>query len=69
MSTPPEPLLTAEEAARYLCISPLTLGKWHRSGRYGLRSIKVGRLVRYRRSDLDAFLASRTRGDKGTAHA
>lgn len=65
MHTPPEPLLTPEEAAQYLNIAQRTLGKWHRSGTYGLVSIKVGRLVRYRRSDLDAFLERRSRGRSG----
>lgn len=52
-------LLTRPAAADYLGLKPQTLAAWATLGRYGLRYIKCGRLVRYRRSDLDAFLASR----------
>lgn len=55
-----EELLTREQAAAYLRVATQTLAIWHTTGRYSLRAIKVGRLVRYRRSDLDAFLAART---------
>ena len=54
-------LLTRRQAARYLQIEPQTLAVWATAGRYGLPMIKVGRAVRYRRADLDAWLASRTR--------
>jgi excisionase family DNA binding protein len=44
-----------------LGISPVTATKWRaRSG--GPPFIKIGRLVRYRRTDLDAWLAARTVG-------
>ncbi len=55
-----EELLTREEAATYLGLRPQTLATWTCEGRYNLPFIKVGRSVRYRRSDLDAWLASRT---------
>ena len=58
---PPE-LLTREEAAEYLGVKPQTLGAWKTSGRYNLPMIKVGRLCKYRREDLDRWLASRTIG-------
>ena len=53
---PPE-LLTVPEAARYLRVSPRTLDRWRRQGT-GPPSLKLpagGR--RYRRTDLDAWLA------------
>ena len=53
-------LLTREEAAAYLGVEAQTLAVWRTTGRYSLPSVKVGRLIRYRRSDLDAFLAART---------
>ena len=53
-------LLTRVEAAEYLGIRPQTLATWSLSGRYGLPVIRVGRAVRYRLSDLDAWLAKRT---------
>ena len=60
MSTATAPdLLSAPEAAEYLGLRVQTLNIWRVTGRYGLPYIKLGRLVRYRRSDLDAWLESR----------
>jgi len=53
-------LLTREQAATYLGVAPQTLAVWACERRYALRYIKVGRLVRYRKSHLDAFLQRRT---------
>lgn len=57
-----EKLLTRVQAAEYLGIKPQTLAAWTSLNRYDLPFVKVGRLVRYRRSDLDRWLASRTVG-------
>jgi excisionase family DNA binding protein len=54
-------LLTDAEAAAYIGVSPGTLTVWRCTGRYNLPYIKVGRLVRYRQSDIDAWLAKRTK--------
>lgn len=48
-----ERLLTPEEVARHLAISPKTIRNWLRTGK--LPGIKVGRLWRLRAQDLDAF--------------
>jgi len=53
-------LLTPPEAAAYIGITENTLSVWRCVGRYAIPFIKVGRLVRYRRSDLEAWLESRT---------
>jgi excisionase family DNA binding protein len=55
-------LLTREEAAQYLGVKPQTLSVWATTKRYHLPYIKVGTLVRYRLSDLEKFLESRTVG-------
>ena len=55
-------LLGREEAAAYLGLKPQTLACWSSTRRYNLRFIKVGRCVRYRKRDLDAFLDARTVG-------
>jgi hypothetical protein len=39
----------------------------HRLRGTGPRFVKVGRLVRYRRSDLDAWIAARVRGSTSEA--
>lgn len=53
-------LLTREQAAVYLGVAYQTLSVWASTGRHDLPFIKVGRCVRYRKSDLDAWLESRT---------
>ncbi len=52
-------LLTGQEAAAYLGLSEQTL-RIHRIRGGGVRFVKVGRLVRYRISDLEAYLDART---------
>lgn len=58
-----DPLYAEGPAGRYLGggddpISPRTLQRWRLEGT-GPVFVKVGRLVRYRRSALDAWLAAR----------
>ena len=53
----PRGLLTPKEASEFLGIPDGTLAQW-RSQRRGPQYIKLeGRLVRYRLSDLDAYLS------------
>jgi len=51
--------LDTREAARFLGVSPQTMEGW-RVDEVGPAFIKVGRLVQYRMSDLEAWLESRT---------
>jgi len=53
-------LLNEQQAGAYIGISPGTLSVWRSVNRYGIPYIKVGHRVRYRKSDLDAWLESRT---------
>lgn len=53
-------ILSALEAARYLGVAVGTLEVWRSTGRYGIPFLKVGRIVKYRLEDLDAFLEGRT---------
>lgn len=53
-------LLTNEEAACYIGVTPGTLEVWRCTKRYEIPYIKVGRLVRYRPAALDKFLTART---------
>ena len=45
------------QAADVLGVKPTTLAVWRSTGRYRLPFLKVGRLVKYRVSDLAEFLA------------
>ncbi len=53
-------LLSNDQAAEYIGVTPRTLEVWRCTKRHPIPYIKVGRLVKYRQSDLDAFLESRT---------
>jgi Helix-turn-helix domain len=55
-------LLDTGPAAEYFGIRGHTLEVWRTSRRYGLPFVKVGRRVKYRRTDLDHFLDARTVG-------
>jgi len=59
LSVEAERLLTAGDVARITGLSPETLAQW-RSQRRGIPFIKLSRnVVRYRRCDLDEWLAER----------
>lgn len=50
--------LDAREAAKYLGISVHTLDTWRSTKRHVIPYLKVGGRIRYRKSDLDAWLES-----------
>ena len=62
-----EQLLNRKEAADYLGIKEHTLCVWASESRYDLPYVKVGRLVKYRREDVDRFI-SENRFDLGGDH-
>jgi excisionase family DNA binding protein len=59
-------LIDCQETAEILGISKSALEAWRTTGRYKLPFIKVGRNVRYRRSDVLQWLESRTRANGST---
>lgn len=58
----PPKFIDTDKSAEYLGIKPQTLALWRMTKRYQIPYTKVGRCVRYRVADLDAWLASRTHG-------
>lgn len=54
-------LLDEREAAKYIGVGEGTLPVWRCTNRYNLPYLKIGRLVRYRKSDLDLWLDSRVK--------
>ena len=60
-------LMTETQAALALDTTVGTLQVWRSTGRYALPFIKIGRNVRYRRADLNAWIESRTRSTVATA--
>ncbi len=66
-------LLDTERVAKVCGLSEVTLRKWRITGA-GPRFVRLGRAVRYRRADLDAYLAGRaftttTEADMAAAEA
>jgi predicted site-specific integrase-resolvase len=59
----PNQLLNPEKVSELLGVTIQTLAIWRCSKRYPLTYVKVGRYVRYRYSDVLAFLAKRTIGE------
>lgn len=51
-------LLDTERVAKVCGLSEVTLRRWRMTGE-GPRFIRLGRAIRYRRADLDAYLADR----------
>ena len=49
-------MMTRREAAAYLGLRPATLEAWASRGSVNLPFSKLGRLVRYRKRDLDRFI-------------
>lgn len=50
-------LLTPDQVADLLGVTEHTLAVWRCEKRVNLKYIKCGRLVRYRTSDVDAFIS------------
>lgn len=53
----PKTYYNREEAAKYLGLGISTLAAWASNGSQDLPYSKMGRMVRYRKEDLDAFMA------------
>jgi len=53
-------LLTPAQTAEILGIKIETLATWRCTNRYALKYVRVGRVIRYRAADVEAFLESRT---------
>lgn len=72
IATEPAPTLTTKEAAAYLGLSPNTLAGWrylNTGPTYQRLGTSRRAKVRYRRADLDAWLASNTVVPDGTVQA
>lgn len=52
-------LVDRVQAAEVLMVKPATMADWALKG-FGPPMVKIGRLVRYRRSDLEKYLEERT---------
>lgn len=56
----PNQMLSTQEAARLLGLQPCTLSAWREDGSQpGLAFFKLGKAVRYRYGDIQAFLETR----------
>jgi len=64
---PTKSLLTPFEVATYIGVSENTLSVWRCVGRYEIPFVKIGRLVRYKRTDLEVWISSRTHASSTAA--
>lgn len=55
-------LLSRKEAAIILGVEPGTLAVWACTKRHNLPYVKIGRYVKYRQEDIDAFIANNVVG-------
>jgi predicted DNA-binding transcriptional regulator AlpA len=55
-------LLPPPEVAQLLGVTTGTLEVWRSTKRYSLKYFKIGRLVKYQRGDVEAFISSRLVG-------
>ena len=53
-------LLSAGEAANYLSVSIRTLATWRSIGQPAIPYSKIGRLIRYKKSELDIYIDKNT---------
>jgi len=60
----PTQLLTRKAAAEFLGCKENTLAVWATNKRYSLPFYKVGRLVKYKISDLENFILENQKGGK-----
>jgi Helix-turn-helix domain len=56
IDVPDDFLLLPQKAAEILKVKETTLTTWRSTKRQPLRYLKIGHLIRYRKSDVDAFL-------------
>ena len=52
----PAGLMTPRDAAVYIGVKINTLAVWRMTNKYGLRYLKLGKAIRYRKEDLDEWL-------------
>jgi len=60
-------MMTPSQAAAYLGVKTQTLSVWRCKKRHSLRYYRVGRLIKYRRADLDAWLNANATGGSNDA--
>lgn len=58
-------LISAEQAAEYLDVSTRTLANWRCRGFPNVPYSKLGRCIKYRISDLEAYIAKHTHNFEG----
>ncbi len=65
----PEPFVTTEEVARFLSLTPAAIKKWRHRGDLPFPAYSVGRAIRYRLSEVQAWVLSQAHRNAPEARA
>src|SRR5262245_12141465 len=57
-------LLDEKAASKLLNVTPAALRRWRREKKISLKFVRVGRLIRYRLSDIEEFISKNTEGGR-----
>ena len=60
----PAGLMTPRDAAVYIGVKINTLAVWRMTNKYGLPFVKLGKVVRYRKTDLDEWINKNVSADR-----
>ena len=60
----PAGLMTPRDAAVYIGVKINTLAVWRMTNKYGLPFVKLGKVVRYRKADLDEWINKNVSTDR-----
>lgn len=60
----PSGLMTPRDAAVYIGVKINTLAVWRMTNKYELPFVKLGKVIRYRKSDLDEWINKNISGHK-----
>ncbi|MGY6627235.1 MAG: helix-turn-helix transcriptional regulator [Oceanicaulis sp.] len=65
----PEPFVTTEEVASFLSLTPAAIKKWRHRGDLPFPAYSVGRAIRYRLSEVQAWVLSQAHRNAPEARA
>jgi|GEM_PF-3519422 excisionase family DNA binding protein len=62
-TTTPEPLVDLRTVADFLCVTSATLRKWRERGEMPFPVYAIGRALRFKLSEVDAYVQAQSHGN------